>query len=111
MLASPCWQQQKSIEIIGYFSHCGFCAMLYICDMETPMLVIQNREDANDVLARRINLIYSRFGGGLGEFFERLHRDQRKQEAAFLPCESNKIGMRPTEVVAARTDQSECGDD
>ena len=85
--------------------------MDYICDMETPMLVIQTQEDANDVLGRRINLIYSRFGGGLGEFFERLHCDQRKQESVFLPCKSNKIGVRPREVVAVRTGQSECGDD
>lgn len=84
---------------------------LYIYYMETPLLVIQNREDANDVLARRINLIYSRFGGGLGEFFEHLRREQRKQEAAFLPRESTKITINPTEVVAARTDLSECADD
>ena len=75
------------------------------------MLVIQTREDANDVLARRINRIYSRFGGGLGEFFERLHLDQQKQEAEFSTCEFNRAGMKVREAVAACTGQAECADD
>lgn len=74
------------------------------------MLVIQNREDANDVLARRISLIYSRFDGGLGEFFERLHCDRRKHETASAHCEFDRASLRLKES-AIRKDQPDCADD
>jgi hypothetical protein len=75
--------------------------------METPMLVIQDQSDANELIARRINVIYSRFDGGLGEFFDRLQQQQRECES---DCETDKMLGSRLKAVAMRSTQSDCGD-
>jgi hypothetical protein len=79
--------------------------------METPMLITQEPTDANEMIVRRLNRIYSKFDGGLGEFFERLQHErcERKSESAL--SETDKlIGVRLNAVVA-RNNESECADD
>jgi hypothetical protein len=74
--------------------------------VETPLLVTQEPVDANELIVRRLNGIYSKYNGGLGEFFERLHRER---------CERNSetdrlIGVRLNAVIA-RNNLSDCADD
>lgn len=84
---------------------------LYISRMETPMLVIQQPTDANEVIVRRLHGIYSKFDGGLGEFFERLQHERSERKAASASSETDRlIGVRLNAVVA-RNNQSECADD
>ena len=78
--------------------------------METPLLVTQEPTDANEVIVRQLNRIYTRFDGGLGEFFERLQHErcERKSESALSETD-RLIGVRLNAVVAR--DESECADD
>ena len=76
--------------------------------METPMLVIQDQTDANELIARRINVIYSKFDGGLGEFFDRLKREQGEYDSA--SSETDKLLGSRLRAVAKRGNQSACGD-
>ena len=101
----------KTVENIEKIRGCEHVGLFYICGMETPMLVIQDPADANESIARRINIIYSKFDGGLGEFFERLQRERSERESASASCETNRlIGVR-LKAVVARGNQSECGND
>lgn len=75
------------------------------------MLVIQSREDANDVLAKRINVIYSKFNGGLGEFFERLYREQRQNEARSTNVELDKVNLHIKEMATCSDRMDYCGND
>jgi hypothetical protein len=56
--------------------------LIYIARMDTPLLIVQSRDEANDLLARRISQIYSNFGGGLGEFFDKLKTDRDNKNSA-----------------------------
>jgi len=75
------------------------------------MLVIQEPVDANEVIVRRLNGIYSRFNGGLGEFFERLQHERCERESASTSSETDRlIGVRLNAVIG-RNNQSDCADD
>jgi len=75
------------------------------------MLVTQEPADANEVIVRRLNCIYSKFDGGLGEFFERLERERNERKSESALSETDRlIGVRLSAVVA-RSDESECADD
>ena len=79
--------------------------------METPLLVIQEPADANEVLVRRLNGIYSKFDGGLGEFFERLRRERCERKSASVSSETDRlIGVRLNAAIV-RNNLSDCADD